>query len=102
MAIDAATGQERWVYDPEVDLHEGFSEISSRGVAVWPAGGVAARESAGGVAPAQGSQRLFIGTIDGRLIALDAATGRPVPSFGKGGTVDLKVGLGEDIAETSP
>src|ERR1700735_1354294 len=53
-AIDAATGQQRWVYDPHVDLHADYSEISSRGVAAWSAGD---------------SLRIFVGTIDGRLIA---------------------------------
>ena len=89
IAVDAATGQARWVYDPGVDLHGEHSEISSRGVAAWPAGGGTA-------------DRIFIGTIDGRLIALEAATGRPVQGFGLDGIVDLKAGAGADIAETSP
>lgn len=89
IAVDAATGAQRWVYDPNVDLHSGYSEISSRGVAAWPAGGAKA-------------SRIFIGTIDGRLIALEAATGRPAADFGKEGMVDLRAGLGADIAETSP
>lgn len=91
IAVDAATGEEKWVYDPGVDLKDDYSEVSSRGVAAWPAGGAAVR-------------RLFIGTIDGRLIALDAATGRPAGSFGKDGAVDLRKGVGGtgDIAETSP
>ena len=88
IAVGAADGREKWVFDPHVDLHRDFSEVSSRGVASWPAG--------------EAPKRIFIGTIDGRLIALDAATGQPVPDFGKGGTVDLKEGLGSDIAETSP
>ncbi|HEV9035669.1 MAG TPA: pyrroloquinoline quinone-dependent dehydrogenase [Puia sp.] len=89
IAVDAATGQQRWVYDPGVDLNADHSEISNRGVAAWPAG-------------ASTADRIFIGTIDGRLIALNAATGRPSASFGKDGIVDLRSGLGEDIAETSP
>jgi quinoprotein glucose dehydrogenase len=89
IAVDAATGQQQWVYDPGVDLHGDHSEISNRGVAAWPAGAAKAN-------------LIFIGTIDGRLIALDAATGKPATSFGKEGAVDLRVGLGGDIAETSP
>jgi quinoprotein glucose dehydrogenase len=89
IALDAATGQQRWVYDPDVDLRQDHSEISSRGVAAWPAG-------------ATNAERIFIGTIDGRLIALEAATGALSASFGKGGAVDLRAGVGEDIAETSP
>ncbi|HVU96122.1 MAG TPA: pyrroloquinoline quinone-dependent dehydrogenase [Puia sp.] len=89
IAVDGATGRQRWVYDPRVSLLADHSEISSRGVAAWPAGGKTA-------------ERIFIGTIDGRLIALDAATGRPATGFGREGIVDLKEGLGGDIAETSP
>src|ERR1700722_17736356 len=89
IALDGATGQERWVYDPMVDLREEYSEVSSRGVAAWPAG-------------SEKAERIFIGTIDGRLIALEAATGKPAVSFGRDGTVDLKAGLGPDVAETSP
>ena len=86
IAVDAATGQQRWVYDPNVDLHADHSEVSNRGVAYWKGGG----------------GRIFIGTIDGRLIAIEAATGRPAGSFGTEGVVDLKTGLGADVAETSP
>lgn len=94
IAIDAVTGKEKWVYDPGVDLHEDLSEISSRGVSAWPAPDPAVPDAA--------PQRIFVATIDGRLIALDAATGQRIPSFGKEGVIDLKEGLGNDIQETSP
>jgi quinoprotein glucose dehydrogenase len=97
IAVDATTGREIWKFDPKVNLQHDYSEISSRGVAVWPAGG----ENLGSGLPAGGS-RIFIGTIDGKLIALDALTGQPIEAFGRMGTVDLKEGLGDDIAETSP
>ena len=87
-AIDAATGRQQWLYDPKVDLHHEYSEISSRGVSAWPAAG--------------DIKRIFIATIDGRLIALDAANGIPVTAFGDAGTVDLKEGYGKDISVTSP
>lgn len=93
-ALDAATGREKWVYDPQIDMHDNYSEVSSRGVSAWPA------PSPSNPDPAP--QRIFVGTIDGRLIALDAVTGKPVSSFGKDGTVDLKAGNGSDISETSP
>ncbi|HEY4108196.1 pyrroloquinoline quinone-dependent dehydrogenase [Puia sp.] len=84
IALDGATGQQRWVYDPNVNMNGDFSEISNRGVAYWKGG------------------RLFIGTIDGRLIALDVVTGKPAADFGREGIVDLRAGVGADIAETSP
>ena len=82
IALDAATGQQRWVYDPQVNLDQ--SEVSCRGVAYWKGG------------------RIFIGTIDGKLIALDTATGRPAAGFGTEGIVDLRALTGAEISETSP
>lgn len=93
-ALDAATGQEKWLFDPQVDLTANYSEVSSRGVTAWPA----ADPSHPGTAP----QRIFVATMDGRLIALDPVTGRKISSFGKEGSVDLRAGLGDDIQETSP
>ncbi|HEV3326137.1 MAG TPA: PQQ-binding-like beta-propeller repeat protein, partial [Puia sp.] len=106
IAVDAGTGAQHWVYDPGVNLHADYSEISSRGVAVWPADQTAAKTAAKAGAttnpPAADSLRIFIGTVDGRLIALDAHTGKPVPAFGAQGSVDLRAGLGPEIQETSP
>lgn len=58
-AYDAATGKPLWSFDPEVDKARGVKaccDVVNRGVAFWKG-------------------RVFVGTIDGRLIALDAATG---------------------------
>jgi quinoprotein glucose dehydrogenase len=80
IALDAATGKEKWVFDPKVNQRRAYSEVTCRGVALWddPVGG----------------RRVYVGTIDGRLIALDAATGQLCPDFGKGGQVDLTEGIG--------
>lgn len=40
-------------------------------------------------------RRVFVPTVDGRLIALDIETGQPVAEFGVNGVVDLKIGMGE-------
>jgi len=59
MALDAATGEELWRYDPQVDGAKGAHaccDVVNRGVAVWEG-------------------KVFFGTIDGRLIALDATNG---------------------------
>ena len=93
-ALDAETGKEKWVYDPKIDLQGNYSEVSSRGVAAWPAPGPSD--------PDPVPQRIFVGTIDGRLIALNAATGNKVLSFGKEGEVDLQAGMGGFVCETSP
>jgi quinoprotein glucose dehydrogenase len=79
IALDPETGKERWVFDPRVSLTTHFSEVTSRGVSTWPVG----RAKRGK------PRRIFVATIDARLIALDAATGQPVSGFGNGGQVDL-------------
>ena len=98
IALEPETGKERWTHDPGVDLTVKYSEsLISRGVAAWVSD----------TAPEVGcGRRILFGTLDARLIALDASTGRPCPDFGDGGEVDLKMGVGEvEIGEyevTSP
>lgn len=86
IALDARTGAERWVYDPRIDRGRDYSEVTSRGVATWVDPDTARGEP--------GHRRLFVGTIDGRLIALAAEDGTPIAGFGDGGTIDLKQGVG--------
>lgn len=86
IALDPETGVERWKYDPKVDRSRGYSEVTSRGVASWidfeaPSGATC-------------KVRIYEGTIDARLIALDSKTGKPCADFGDGGTVDLTRGVG--------
>jgi quinohemoprotein ethanol dehydrogenase len=60
VALDAATGMEKWTFDPEVPKDRGHSaccDVVNRGLAAW-----------GGM--------VFLGALDGRLIALDAETGK--------------------------
>ncbi len=87
-ALDPATGAERWSYDPGIDLEARYAnQLVCRGVAHW-------RDSQ--AAPdAVCASRVFTGTNDARLIALDARTGRPCSDFGEGGAVDLTAGVGE-------
>jgi quinoprotein glucose dehydrogenase len=81
IALDPTTGDVVWRFDAGVDHAETYSEVTSRGVSGWRD----PEASAGAPCAA----RIFTGTIDGRLIALDAASGRPCASFGDGGEVAL-------------
>jgi quinoprotein glucose dehydrogenase len=83
IALDPETGKERWVFDPHVSMTTRYSEVTSRGVSTWPA------------RPAKGGERrrIFVATIDARLIALDGVTGEPVKDFGSSGQVDLTTGV---------
>jgi quinoprotein glucose dehydrogenase len=75
-AIDARTGRTLWVFrrEPNGYVH--------RGLAYWEPGAGSRRD-----------RRLFFATADAYLIALDARTGKPIPSFGIRGRVDLTKGL---------
>jgi len=84
-ALDAATGAERWRFNPGVARVANFGDFTSRGVSYW-----ADRAAGRG---ARCATRIFVATIDGRLIALDAATGGTCASFGDGGSVDMRRGL---------
>ena len=88
-ALDAATGEERWTFDPFAIDHPGYPIASggvNRGLAWWSDGRPG------------GERRIFHGAADGRLFALDAHDGRLVDSFGEGGVVDLRAGIDRDLA----
>jgi len=106
-ALDADTGAKRWSYDPKATAP---NWQRCRGVAYFeePAEGNAqaagsqqaatgAATTAAGASPAIADcrRRILTTTIDARLIALDADTGKPCTGFGTDGTVDLKAGMGE-------
>src|SRR5579864_3334603 len=82
IALDAATGKKRWKYDPKVDRTLSHSIVTSRGVAHWS-------DAASGQRHDACRERVFVGTIDARLIGLDARTGQPCADFGAAGVVDL-------------
>jgi quinoprotein glucose dehydrogenase len=88
-ALDAESGEERWVFDPGQKLRriEGPYPKTCRGVAYWQSRDPSERGSC--------RERIFTGTLDSELIALDAASGRPCPDFGRGGRVALREGIGE-------
>jgi len=98
IALNPETGEEQWVFDPEVNRQIKFSELTSRGVSVWI--------DSSGKSTDECAESVFIGTVDSRLIKLDVKTGKPCASFGKNGTVNLSKGLNNksesDYQVTSP
>jgi quinoprotein glucose dehydrogenase len=86
ISLDAESGAERWVYDPEVDLSLGHYNLNCRGVASWRD-----PEAAAGAGCAR---RIYVASADARLVALDADSGRPCPGFGDGGLVDFSRDVG--------
>jgi quinoprotein glucose dehydrogenase len=83
-AVDPGDGRELWTFDPGVDLSGSYGDFANRGAAYWEG------PEADGSACAS---RVFVATIDARLIALDAADGARCPGFGRDGAVDLTAGL---------
>ena len=85
IALDAETGQERWAWDAKVDRAHRVAIATSRGVSTW------VDDKAGRDRVCR--RRIFVGTVDARLVALDAATGAPCADFGRAGQIDLSEGI---------
>jgi quinoprotein glucose dehydrogenase len=95
VALDAATGQQKWRFDP----HQGrrvLGKMRNRGVTFWSdGGGVDAVNSASSGADSKpADERIFV-AVRQYLYALNAKTGQPIPTFGVNGRVDLRDGLRE-------
>jgi quinoprotein glucose dehydrogenase len=85
IALDAGTGTELWKLDPGIDRDVFYGDFVSRGVAFWRNPKARDGEAC--------ATRILVGVIDGRLLALDARTGKPCARFGSAGFVDLRQGL---------
>lgn len=83
IALHPGTGEQIWRFDPEVatDRRPG-NQYTCRGVTHW------ADPEAEPTAPC--ASRIFTGTVDSRVISLDARTGEPCAGFGAEGTVTIK------------
>ena len=85
IAIDAASGQEKWRYDPKIKLDPDRQHQTCRGVSYYADAKIAAGQPC--------AQRVYLPTSDARLIALDAANGQLCPSFAEGGTLNLMANM---------
>jgi quinoprotein glucose dehydrogenase len=87
IALEAETGKEIWKFDPQANKSR--REFNShRGVTYWEN-------------QTKTDRRILLGTVDGRLIAIKAETGAPIPEFGAGGYVNLRTG-GPDKYKQDP
>lgn len=84
IALNPETGKPLWTFDPKIDRSRRYAnKYVSRGVAYW--------HDATATGPC--ASRILLGTLDARLIALDAATGMPCTDFGDNGTANLLEGI---------
>jgi len=81
IALNPKSGTKAWEFFPNLDLMHGYSEVTSRGVAAWKD----VKLKSGAAC----ALRIFVGTLDARLITLDGKTGERCPDFGEDGQVDL-------------
>ncbi|HZV57841.1 MAG TPA: membrane-bound PQQ-dependent dehydrogenase, glucose/quinate/shikimate family [Sphingobium sp.] len=86
LALDPATGRQQWRFDPKVPDDAIPYTAACRGVAYYVVPDAAPDQAC--------ARRILFGTLDARLFALDAATGRPCQDFGSNGEVDTKIGMG--------
>ena len=83
IALDPETGQQRWAYDPQVDLTLDYGDgLINRGVSTW------LDPKAASAQPCH--RRLYEATLDARLVSIDSATGKPCTDFGDHGQVNLR------------
>jgi quinoprotein glucose dehydrogenase len=91
VAVNAVSGTLRWRHDSESrkDLH--YSDGVSRGVSLW----------VDGASPSDAAchARIYAPTLDGRLLALDAATGKACADFGANGAVNLLLDVRSQFKE---
>ncbi|MCA6110305.1 pyrroloquinoline quinone-dependent dehydrogenase [Bradyrhizobium cenepequi] len=86
IALDPGTGTQKWRFDPDIGTRQRpANRYVCRGVAYW----IDDRAPVGAVC----RSRIFMGTNDARLIALDAKSGIPCADFGNGGEVRLDIGM---------
>ncbi|MEG2803690.1 membrane-bound PQQ-dependent dehydrogenase, glucose/quinate/shikimate family [Stenotrophomonas sp.] len=123
VALNAADGTERWRFDPKIKDKSIPYTAACRGVSYYEVPATAQQAADADVAAdlanaAPGvpvltqlprsacAARIIEGTLDGRLIAVDAATGKPCAGFGNNGQVDITVGMGDSpagyVSITSP
>ena len=85
-ALDAASGKEKWRFDPQLKTDPSFQHVTCRGVSYHEA----RAESAPADAVADCPRRILLPVNDGRLFAINAETGRPCETFANKGLLDLQ------------
>jgi quinoprotein glucose dehydrogenase len=85
IALDPATGHERWTFDAKPDIGGEWGDFANRGVSTWVDPNAPPNASC--------RRRIVLGAVDGRILELDARRGTLCTGFGDHGSVDLRRGL---------
>ena len=85
-AVDPETGVEKWVFDPATE-----PSIKKQGVNICR--GIAFYNG-------NGNDKLILYTVGSNLICIDVNAGKPLPTFGNEGNIDLHNDLGRDVSKS--
>jgi quinoprotein glucose dehydrogenase len=86
IALDPETGREKWAFDPKIDRIGYYGDyFTCRGLATW----VDPQRQPGDMC----RRSIYEATQDGRLVAVDGASGQQCPTFGAAGQVSLASGI---------
>jgi quinoprotein glucose dehydrogenase len=86
-ALEAVTGKQKWMFDPMTPAEFAPPNSACRGVVYYRQPNARPGEAC--------AERIIAGTLDAKLVAVDAATGQPCKGFGTNGFADLNEGMGE-------
>src|SRR6056297_502900 len=85
LALNPETGEELWEYDPDIKRNVRYGDFANRGVATWMDETASVTDFC--------RRRVFVGTAQSQLIAIDANNGELCTGFGENGIVNLREGL---------
>jgi quinoprotein glucose dehydrogenase len=88
-ALDAATGKQKWIFDPKTPGEFAPPNSACRGIAYY--------KQPTAEPAAECAERIIAGTLDAKIVAVDARSGEACKGFGTNGAVDLNEGLGRGI-----
>ncbi|SPL71884.1 glucose/quinate/shikimate family membrane-bound PQQ-dependent dehydrogenase [Acinetobacter stercoris] len=93
VALDPATGKEKWVYDPKLKADNTYQHLTCRGVSYFDASNTAGFEASLQNKKSTSTEcprKVILPVNDGRLVAVNADTGKACSDFGHNGEVDLQ------------
>lgn len=90
-AVDGATGKMKWVFDPHLQARPNFQHLTCRGVSMHATPKNAVDSSGQPVSTTDCAKRLILPVNDGRIVEVDAATGKKCTGFGDNGEVDMRI-----------
>lgn len=88
-ALDAATGKEKWMFDPKTKSEPSFQHMTCRGVSYHAAKADSAESAESKSCP----RKVLLPTNDGRLFAINADNGQPCEGFGDNGMINLQANM---------